>query len=152
MNNNAKRSYEETKPLSELLRLNGDMRYMQFQNLEYGSNYKPMITNFQFMDIYIDIHPFKETAILLGSDSEAPEKRYINANRIKSVFDEDSEQNLMIAAQGPVDASIENFWRMVHQENVGRIVTLVEHIGGPRGDCCQYFPTGQNQPTLYGDM
>ena len=104
------------------------------------------------MDIYCDIHPFKETAILLGSDSEDPEKRYINANRIKSMFDEDSEQNLMIAAQGPVDASIENFWRMVHQENVGRIITLVEKIGGPRGDCCQYFPTDQNQPTLYGDM
>ena len=27
---------------------------------------KPRITEFQFMDIYSDIHPFKETAILLG--------------------------------------------------------------------------------------
>ena len=50
------------------------------------------------MDIYSDIHPFVETSILLGDDSYAPEKRYINANRIKSVYDEDLEQNLMIAA------------------------------------------------------
>ena len=96
-----------------------------------------MYTNFQHMDIYSDIHPFKETAILLGSDAEEASSRYINANRIKSPYNEASDMNLIIAAQGPITSSMANFWRMVHQENVGMIVTLVHKIPG---DCHLYFP------------
>ena len=40
------------------------------------------------MDIYCDIHPFKESAIYLGDESADPDDRYINANRIKSIFGE----------------------------------------------------------------
>ena len=53
------------------------------------------------MNIYSDIHPFKETAIYLGPNSAKAKDRYINANRIKSIiYNEKSEQdqNLMIAA------------------------------------------------------
>ena len=50
------------------------------------------------MDIYCDIHPFVETSIMLGAESETPEDRYINANRIKSPFAEADDANLMIAA------------------------------------------------------
>ena len=59
---------------------------------------KPMITQFQSMDIYSDIHPYVETAIFLGSESDKPDKRYINANRICSIYGEDSHDNLIIAA------------------------------------------------------
>jgi len=47
-----------------------------------------MLTEFQHMDIYCDIHPFKETAVYLGDESEDPNSRYINANRIKSIYGE----------------------------------------------------------------
>ena len=57
-----------------------------------------MYTQFQNMDIYCDIHPFVETSIMLGAESETPEDRYINANRIKSPFAEADDANLMIAA------------------------------------------------------
>ena len=52
------------------------------------------------MDIYSDIHPFVETSIVLGDDSEqlSGEERYINANRIKSPYGEANVDNLMIAA------------------------------------------------------
>ena len=84
-----------------------------------------MITNFQHMDIYCDVHPFKETSILLGAESDAPDLRYINANRIQTIYHEGAENNLIIAAQGPIDSTLRNFWKLVHQENVGMIVTLV---------------------------
>lgn len=89
------------------------------------------------MDIYSDIHPYKETAILLGQKIDDMDDRYINANRITSAYDESNSQNLIIAAQGPIDSSVRNFWRMVHSERVGLIVTLVHRIPG---DCTLYFP------------
>ena len=73
-----------------------------------------MLTEFQHMDIYCDIHPFKETAVYLGDESEDPNSRYINANRIKSIYGEPFEDNLIIAAQGPIDSSTRNFWKMIH--------------------------------------
>ena len=101
------------------------------------------------MDIYCDIHPFVETSILLGSNSDSAEDRYINANRIKSPYGEPDDENLMIAAQGPIDSSIRGFWKMAVQENVGMIVTLVQKIPG---DCHQYFPTSVNQTETRGEM
>ena len=107
-----------------------------------------MYTEFQRMDVYCDIHPFKETAILLGDESQNPDDRYINANRIKSPYGEASDANLIIAAQGPIRASFRNFWKMCHQENVGRIVTLVQEIPG---DCDEYFPEETGAPVAFGN-
>ena len=100
-----------------------------------------MVTDFQFFDIYCDVHPFKETSIWVGSaDAENPSSEsYINANRIRSVYHEPLDDNLVIAAQGPMTNTTGAFWGMVSQENVQRIVTLVEHIG-EGGDCSHYFP------------
>ena len=57
-----------------------------------------MLTEFQHMDIYCDIHPFKQTAIYLGDNSQDPNMQYINANRIKSIYGEPAAENLIIAA------------------------------------------------------
>ncbi len=73
-----------------------------------------MYTQFEHMDIYSDIHPFKESAILLGGQREDPEKRYINANRITSIYGEPAEESLIIAAQGPIEQSTRNFWKLVN--------------------------------------
>ena len=73
-----------------------------------------MFTEFWGHDIYSDIHPFKETSILLGPDESPSHERYINANRIQSIYGEGAEHNLIIAAQGPIDNSCRNFWKMVH--------------------------------------
>ena len=57
-----------------------------------------MLTEFQKMDIYSDIHPFRESAIYLGDENDDPNMCYINANRIKSIYGEPASQNLIIAA------------------------------------------------------
>ena len=114
---------------------------------------KEMITGFQDQDIYSDIHPFKDTAIWL-KDKEKAADNYINANRIRSIFGEKLENNKFIAAQGPMDNTTENFWRMCLQERVGLIVTLVHSIGGSQGDCAEYFPRKVPIETThdYGDI
>ena len=97
------------------------------------------------MDIYCDIHPFTETAISLqGTPAET---NYINANKIQSIYGEGRDNNLIIATQGPIASSLRNWWKTVHQENVGRVVTLVQQIPG---DCAEYFP--DHGEIMYGDM
>ena len=49
------------------------------------------------MDIYSDIHPFKETSIMLGPSTDEADLRYINANRIQSTYGEAANENLIIA-------------------------------------------------------
>lgn len=50
-----------------------------------------MEKNFRSMNIYCDIYPFIETQILVGEPADKPELRYINANRIRSVYGETNE-------------------------------------------------------------
>jgi len=47
-----------------------------------------MILNFPDMDIYTNVHPYKESAIWLGSQADDPGSRYINASRIISLYGE----------------------------------------------------------------
>jgi len=127
--------------LSDVLLTDRDTINNQFNSLYFtGVAKKPMYTEFEHMDIYSDIHPFKETSIQLVPMKPNPEpyECYINANRIISVYNEPQNENLIIAAQGPIYDSTDNFWKMVFQENVGKIVTLVHQLPG---DCCLYFPT-----------
>jgi len=50
-----------------------------------------------------------------------------------------------------MESTLRNFWKMVHQEKVGLIVTLVEEIPG---DCAEYFPSKSdaNPVRTFGDM
>ena len=106
-----------------------------------------MLTQFKKHDIYCNVHPFKETAILLGQDSDTPDLRYINASRIKSVYDEPAEDNLMIAAQGPIMYTTRNFWKLIHQERVGMVLQNTTP-----GDCAKYYPEVVGETECYGDM
>lgn len=47
---------------------------------------------------------------------------YINANYVNSSLAPNDQ--LFIATQGPLETTSENFWRMVHQENLTLIVML----------------------------
>ena len=73
-----------------------------------------MILDFQHMDIYSNVHPYKENVCVLGPATDDPDSRYINASPIISIYGEPSSQNLMIAAQGPLDWTVRHFWKLVH--------------------------------------
>ena len=96
------------------------------------------------MNIYCDVAPFKETAVVLkgGTPDNVDSSTYINACFIKSSFREPGNPNgLIIATQGPQLNTIENFWKLVLENNVTKIVTLCQNIGnGYHDDAVQYFP------------
>lgn len=107
-------------------------------------------TNYSVDDIYCDVHPFKETDIWLDRPN-ASEKgdSYINANRIQSVYHESNEENLIIAAQGPLSHTVDKFWIMALQMNVGVVITPILAIGT---ECAQYFPESLNTKKTYGEV
>ena len=114
---------------------------------------------------YADLMPFNETAVEIEpwTSYEKDRDQFINASFIKSsygeerhddtVADEDDDPEpfgLMIASTGPNKHTIEQFWKMCIQQDVGKIVSLCEKMGdecgnNPYKEACQYFPTGDKE-------
>lgn len=116
---------------------------------------------------YADLMPFGETAVEIEpwTSYEKDKDQFINASYIKTAFGEEKELDepmnveedenvkpfgLMIATAGPNKNTIEQFWKMVIQQDVSRIVALCEKMGdecgvSPYKEACQYFPTEEKE-------
>uniref|UniRef100_A0A1I7Z028 Protein-tyrosine phosphatase n=1 Tax=Steinernema glaseri TaxID=37863 RepID=A0A1I7Z028_9BILA len=77
-----------------------------------------------------------------------PEKDYIHANWVKM----DDCDRKFIATQGPLDSTISDFWRMVHQEGVTTIIMLCRVVESGKAKCAQYWPLEQGGYQTYGCM
>uniref|UniRef100_A0A158Q2W1 protein-tyrosine-phosphatase n=1 Tax=Dracunculus medinensis TaxID=318479 RepID=A0A158Q2W1_DRAME len=85
---------------------------------------------------YNDIKAFDSTRVKLSVVNADPSTDYINANFIKGY----KGQKTFIATQGPVDASIDDFWRMVWEHNVQLIVMVANLYERSRCQCSKYWP------------
>uniref|UniRef100_A0AC34FUJ8 Protein-tyrosine phosphatase n=1 Tax=Panagrolaimus sp. ES5 TaxID=591445 RepID=A0AC34FUJ8_9BILA len=65
-----------------------------------------------------------------------PDSDYIHANNIKL----EGLDRSYIATQGPLETTISDFWRLVHQESATSIVMLCKCIEDGKNKCAQYFP------------
>ncbi|TKR64361.1 hypothetical protein L596_024909 [Steinernema carpocapsae] len=77
-----------------------------------------------------------------------PEPDYIHANWVKM----DKVEKTFIAAQGPLDNTISDFWRMIHQEGVTTILMLCKVEEGGKVKCSQYWPVENGTFQTYGCM
>nr|AJA37865.1 fucolectin-related molecule [Littorina littorea] len=71
---------------------------------------------------------------------------YVNASHIKDYRGKD----LYIAAQAPCKKSASDFWHMVWQENIGRIVMLTSFVENGKSKCDRYW--SENGCVTYGDI
>jgi tyrosine-protein phosphatase non-receptor type 11 len=97
---------------------------------------------------YKNILPFDATRVKLkDEDPEIPGSDYINANYIT----DGGEAPPYIATQGCVPDTVNDFWRMVYQENTRVIVMTTNEMERGKVKCQRYWPELQTE-ALYGDI
>ncbi|XP_064162256.1 tyrosine-protein phosphatase non-receptor type 11-like isoform X2 [Anguilla rostrata] len=93
---------------------------------------------------YKNILPFDTTRVeLRGVDLDVPGSDYINANYIRSKQEEGhlaDECKVFIATQGCLQNTVNDFWKMVYQENTHVIVMTTKEMERGRNKCVRYWP------------
>lgn len=88
---------------------------------------------------YTNIVAYDTTRVVLAPLA-SNDGDYINANWIYGENRDDGTKERYIAAQGPTDQSIYDFWRMIWQEKVEIIVMLTNLVENNKLKCHQYWP------------
>lgn len=77
-----------------------------------------------------------------------PEHDYVHANWIKL----SGVGHIFIAAQGPMESTISDFWRMIYQEEAKTILMLTKTVEEGKTRCAQYWPPESGAYKTYGSM
>ena len=96
---------------------------------------------------YKMLYPYDKSRVILTPINGDFTTTYVNASYIPGVY---SSQNF-IAAQGPKECTVEDFWRMIVENNVTNIVMLSNIIEGNKKKCEMYFPLDGRHPEQFGN-
>ncbi|CAG2203572.1 PTPRT [Mytilus edulis] len=88
---------------------------------------------------FLTTWPYDHSRVVLKGDTQYD---YINANYIDSYH----KQKAYIATQGPKRNTLRDFWHMVWQENVCKIVMVTQLEENEKKKCYQYWPQLTNDP------
>ncbi|XP_036611170.1 receptor-type tyrosine-protein phosphatase C isoform X2 [Trichosurus vulpecula] len=97
---------------------------------------------------YIDILPYDYNRVELSEINGDAGSDYINA----SYVDGFKEPRKYIAAQGPREETVDDFWRMIWEQKVTIIVMVTRCEEGNRNKCAEYWPTMEEGTQIYGDV
>lgn len=86
-------------------------------------------------DRYMNVVPYEDTRVRLEGDGGD----YINACHVTSKPG-DLARFSYIATQGPLEETVDDFWRMVCQQKVSAIVMLCDLVEDMMPKCARYFP------------
>ncbi|XP_034978136.1 receptor-type tyrosine-protein phosphatase C isoform X2 [Zootoca vivipara] len=97
---------------------------------------------------YIDILPYDYNRVELSSVLGDPGSDYINASHIDGF----TEPRKYIAAQGPKEETMDDFWRMIWEQKATIIVMVTRCEEGNRVKCAKYWPSMEEETASYGDI
>ncbi|XP_071163564.1 receptor-type tyrosine-protein phosphatase alpha-like [Mytilus edulis] len=95
---------------------------------------------------YKNMYAYDETRVVLDVIEGSPLSDYINASFIHGY----GRVRKYIASQGPLDNTVNDFWRMVWQCDCGKIVMLTNIFEEGKHKCIQYWPEEENHKVSYG--
>ncbi|KAK6732612.1 hypothetical protein RB195_016774 [Necator americanus] len=94
-----------------------------------------------------EIQCLDESRVIL-EQSESTANTYIHANRVKL----EKADRPYILTQGPKENTIEDFWRMIFQEQCAGVVMLCNYYEDGMQKCDEFFPTENGGYKYYGKM
>ncbi|XP_068096179.1 receptor-type tyrosine-protein phosphatase C isoform X2 [Hyperolius riggenbachi] len=97
---------------------------------------------------YIDILPYDDNRVVLSEIHGETGSDYINASYINGF----KEPRKYIAAQGPKEETMNDFWRMIWEQKSTIIVMVTRCEEGNRNKCAQYWPSEDEESVEYGDI
>ncbi|XP_055966665.1 receptor-type tyrosine-protein phosphatase C isoform X2 [Sorex fumeus] len=97
---------------------------------------------------YVDILPYDYNRVELSDINGDAGSTYINA----SYIDGFKEPRKYIAAQGPRDETVDDFWRMIWEQKATVIVMVTRCEEGNRNKCAEYWPSMEEGTRNYGDV
>ncbi|KAL9888564.1 uncharacterized protein ACN427_008211 isoform 1-T1 [Glossina fuscipes fuscipes] len=100
---------------------------------------------------YANVVPLPETRVLLQRLNDDVRTEYINANYVRGPKD---SPKYYIACQAPLDSTVEDFWRMIWEQQSRVIIQATDLIESGVEKCAEYLPpsvTLDNHST-FGDF
>ncbi|XP_054032254.1 receptor-type tyrosine-protein phosphatase V-like [Dryobates pubescens] len=96
---------------------------------------------------YPHVLPYDHSRVKLSQLGEDPHSDYINANFMPGY----TSQQEFIVTQGPLKKTIDDFWRLVWEQNVCNIIMLTVCMENGRVLCDHYWPS-EAAPVCYGQL
>ncbi|XP_013862777.1 receptor-type tyrosine-protein phosphatase C, partial [Austrofundulus limnaeus] len=97
---------------------------------------------------YVDILPYDHNRVQLTTGNGSAGCDYINA----SYIDGYKEQKKYIAAQGPKEETLTDFWRMIWEQQSSIIVMVTRCEEGSRAKCAQYWPSPERETEIFEEF
>ena len=92
------------------------------------------------------MYPYDQSRVILSKINEDPNSDYINASHIPGFYVKEK----FIAAQAPKENTLEDFWRMIIENNIINIVMVTNLVESGRKKCEIYFPLNVGKKLVIG--
>ncbi|XP_066158731.1 tyrosine-protein phosphatase 69D isoform X1 [Euwallacea fornicatus] len=97
---------------------------------------------------YPDIKAFDQTRVKLSQVDSIAGSDYINANFVMGY----KERKKFICAQGPMDTTVNEFWRMIWEQHLEMILMLTNLEEYSKTKCAKYWPDKSDGDKVFGKI
>lgn len=101
-----------------------------------------------FKNRYPDIKCYDQTRVKLSTLNGLVGSDYINANFVIGY----KERKKFICAQGPMDSTVTDFWRMIWEQHLEIIIMLTNLEEYNKTKCAKYWPERVSDSVQFGEM